>query len=466
MNMKFVLLFYFLFFACHVNSDKNDVFSRDGQLLSSYFSDNMVLQRGEGTTIWGSHVPKTAVLVEIGSMKYETITDENGSWSVTIKSYKAGGPYNIIASSEDIHQILNNVYFGDVWMCAGQSNMTWPLKKTKKDLWNFETDSIFMSHLGIKKTLSLEPSHSVNTLDGGWQSLDSPLKGNFSALAYHFGKHVKANLNVPIGLVHISYPDSRIEAWLSDRSNSNIDTGKPYDIASVIHNGMIKPLEGLKIKGVLWYQGESNNLSKHDSFLYRYKLKQLILDMRSHFESKALPFLIVGLPNYESIPVDGNANWAVLRESQAKAAELDFIGIVPTIDLGESNELHPKNKEAVGRRAADVALDVVYGVKNGYNFPSLDTIVVDSISLTLHFSNSYGKLISAADTITGFSLIRKNGFTENVVASIEDSTLTIQLQDPRNIDSLKYAWENDPRSLSLFNASALPISSFRCRVQN
>ena len=360
--------------------------------LPSFFSNNMVLQREKPVTIWGNSTPNTNIAINLDNVLKTVISDTEGHWETSFNPLIVGGPYVLKISTSDTIISFSNILSGDVWLCSGQSNMEFQLQQelyVAEELPNSKIPDIRM--IRMLKQASANRNNEEN-LSTGWLTCDSLSVKLFSAIAYYFGKKLHSETNVPIGLIGSYWGGSTIEAWMSsdtlqtfpefsnilERINSGVatleilnyeadqelqrrneaiknninpetDPYTPYSIRhfpSLLYNGMISPLKKISFKGVIWYQGEANvTRAKQYSRLF----PALIKDWRLQLKNPDLPFYFVQLPNYGIVrDYPYSSQWAELREAQEKALVLPNTGMVVTIDVGECDNIHPKNKRECG----------------------------------------------------------------------------------------------------------------------
>ncbi|WP_254712463.1 sialate O-acetylesterase [Polaribacter pectinis] len=244
--------------------------------LPSFFGNNMVLQQNEKVAIWGEDKPNTKIKI-MGSWgeKSSTETDANGKWQVKLQTPKAGGPYTLkIKGSQNV--TLKNVLIGEVWICSGQSNMEMPLKGKVNEpiigsletILNSKNSQLRFFH--VKKDASLIPLDDVS---GTWQETSPETASNFSATAYYYGKKIQAILGVPVGLIHASWGSSTAEAWTDKETLSQFESvvipkeipkKMKQQVPTLLYNAMLHPFIGYNMKGVIWYQGESNKLRANE----------------------------------------------------------------------------------------------------------------------------------------------------------------------------------------------------------
>ena len=225
---------------------------------------------------------------------------------------------------------------------------------------------------------------------------------------------------------------------------------------------MIAPLRDFPVAGIVWYQGESNNLNAIDSYEYRTKLSQLITDYKNQW-GKDLRIVVVQLPNYESIPINGNANWAILRESQSTAAHIEGVTTVTTLDLGESNKLHPSDKQNIGYRAALAAESLTHTFENLCTGPIYIASHIVGHQLSIEFSHIGEGLVSKGEKIE-FSLLENNGTQRLAYGIVKNNMVVIDLPYIDSIQEIQYAWDNNPPHIALYNKAGYPAASFRIRL--
>lgn len=466
MNMKSVFLCSFLCFF----SAKADV------TLPAIFSDNMVLQAGMPVRVWGKAQPGEAVTVSITGNQAVSVSDRDGKWSVLLPEMPYCGSYDLKITGKNTI-VLKNVLTGDLWICSGQSNMRLSMAKSL----NAEKEIAIAVHPQLR-LFNMEWHTSDKPCDnvrGRWAVCTPKSVAGFSAVAYFFGRELVKSRNIPIGLIHATKGGSTVRAWidretlesnpalescrdwcLSQRQNARVNE-PDYKMPSYLYNAMIAPIMPLNVKGVIWYQGESDVGMAHK---YRNAFTVLISDWRSRWGQKDMPFLFVQLPNY-SDPEKHAAfkdGWAVLREAQLLVSkDVANTAMAVTIDLGESNDIHPKNKEDVGKRLALTARMYVYHENIVCAGPAYEKMRIENNKIRLFFSSVGTGLKSASGTaLTGFTVAGRDNVFHKAVACIEDDEVVVwsdKLSEPLNV---RYAWANDPEC-SLYNNEGLPASPFR-----
>ena len=315
------------------------------------FGSNCVLQQKMILPVFGSAASGESVTVTIGTQSVSTTTPSSGKWRVNLQPMAAGGPFTLKAQGTN-SVTLSNVMVGEVWVASGQSNMD-DVKLNMADGWaavsSAPADSSLRFLMSIPRVTATTPSSEITT--GTWTADSTSSRGNFSAVAYYFARELRRRLNVPIGIIWASRGATVIEQWM-DRSYTT-DLGITYHgegsafTYAQYYYGMIRPLMPYGIKGVAWYQGESNAGLDHNQY---YKLLVAFEKCwRTDWGQGAFPFLLVQLPPFGG--ATSNGGWAEVREAQLKASEtLARTALAITIDVGDPAQIHPTNKEPVGVR--------------------------------------------------------------------------------------------------------------------
>lgn len=373
--------------------------------LPNILSNNMVLQQSTEVKLWGKATPNSIVTVSPSwdEVLYNIKSDIDGKWSVKIKTPSAGYNSYEIKISDGNELTLTNILIGEVWFCSGQSNMEMPLKgfvncPIKKANEIIATSSKWkgIRVATVEKNGQLSP---VEDCECTWEISSPENAPDFSATAYHFAMMMNTVLDIPIGIINCSWGGSTVEGWLSREIVSNYsDINLDKDIRNedghnwwhylspiIMYNGMLKPLQNYTIKGFLWYQGESN-VGKHDTYAER--LKTMVELWRKDWGIGELPFYFVEIAPFGSTEFNFSA---FLREAQFKAQSIiNNSGMISTndlVDYYEKDNVHPKDKENVGKRLAYMALDKTYNIKGiksvGPIYKCMD-IKEDSIILSFY----------------------------------------------------------------------------------
>jgi sialate O-acetylesterase len=473
--------------------------------LPAVFSNNMVLQREMRVPVWGWADPGEKVKAEIGGHFSETVAGKDGKWKLFLGPLDAGGPFQLIVTGQNAITI-NNVMVGEVWVCSGQSNMAMEVQESANARQEISSaDYPQIREFQVKRYKSLKPMDDVSPTEhpemsglNKWEVCDSSTVGHFTAVGYYFGINLYKKLNIPIGLIHASWGGTTAEAWtphdtletdpelnlilkhwpdynndeewlkeeyekyvkeVEKAQKQGITEPLYFNEPSVLFNGIIAPLIPYAIRGVAWYQGESN---AYRSYQYRTLLPALIKRWRSIWGEGTFPFLIVQLANYHFEP----QVFPELREAQCMALSLPKTSMVVTIDLGDSASIHPLNKQEVGRRLFLAAANMVYGEDIMCSGPAFKSMYITGNKCSLTFINEgEGLTLKGSRTLTGFTIASSNRVFYDAKVIIDGNKVVVWNDDVSNPVAVRYAWANYPHGCNLYNQqgnkSYLPASPFR-----
>lgn len=447
--------------------------------LPAIVSSNMVLQRNTTIQIWGWADAGEKVILEASWLNgpLSVNADNEGNWSVEVKTTKSKDPQTIKIAGKKSSITLENILFGEVWLCSGQSNMQMPLK-------GFDGQPVFGSALAIAK--STNPNLRLFSVDRvgsktplkdvgkytAWQQASPDNVSDFSAVAYYFGQQLQEILDVPVGLIHTSWGGSSVQAWISTEEISNyqkinlkdVDISKNTNrIPTALFNSMIKPLIPYTIKGALWYQGESNRQHPKE---YKELFPAMVKDWRTRWNIGDFPFYYVQIAPYQynsgKDVFQNTDNSAFIRETQLQCLELiPNSGIAITMDIGEERNIHPAKKKEVADRLLLNALNQNYGYTavDGTT-PIYDSHEQEDGGLVLKFKNTkYG--IYAYNGLTGFEIAGDDRVFYPAEAKIVDrKNVFVKNENVPDPVAVRYAWQ-DWIIGTLYNTSLLPASSFR-----
>ncbi len=614
--------------------------------VSAFFGDHMVLQRDKPVTIWGVAKPGDAVTVTLEKIKGSAIADKQGKWKISLSSFSAGGPVELMIQTKNETKTFSDVLIGEVWLCSGQSNMQFKVSQAinaKQEI--SQANNPMIRQVRIPNKLSLQPEEFIDSTE--WIISSPQTTGEFTAVGYFFARDIYDRLKVPIGLLYDNWGGSQVESWISRdammgseelknyaqqipanwaeseaRMNQvereatakqnggklpvmteeevlkendgypgwfssspgswdwkslpafrglgymakelNLDStqaamgsllslgtndskyrlfingkfiqegqsaeiiiqlppltwkaGKnillieqgaaikqpwngmglhgesaqlfinfggdkisladnhwkmlarfdqPHSFSrfmnnegTTIYNAMIHPLTSLKIKGVLWYQGEANT---GRAFEYRKTFPLLINSWRKEWADE-FPFIFVQLSSFGSNEsANAGSGWAELREAQSNTLRLSKTGMAVTTDIGDPNDIHPKNKQEVGRRLAALALNDIYGISQTANGP-----VYDSVSFSNHqarlFFTSVGKGLVSKDPygyLRGFEVAGTDKKFYYAQAEIQGNQVVVRSDSVSDPVAIRYGWSDAPADINLYNLDGFPASPFR-----
>lgn len=439
--------------------------------LASPFSDHMVLQRGRPLPIWGTATPLEKIEVAFRDCKQETTADEHGHWRVDLPAQDLGAAAELkVNASNSI--TLTDVVVGEVWLCSGQSNMEWSVERcgdAEKEIADATRPTIRL--FTAKRTTSAEPQAR---LEGSWSVCDPESVKGFSATAYYFGRELSKHLEVPIGLIHSSWGGTPVESWVEPQSLreelqaqallTHWDAAIAADekksgaahAPSRLYNAMIAPLVPFALRGSIWYQGESNASRAEE---YRALFPRLIHSWRAAWGQGDFSFLFVQLANFNT-KSDPRA-WAELREAQTMALALPATGMAVTIDIGNSTDIHPQNKQDVGKRLALWALVHDYGRDLVCSGPLYRRITVRDHEIAIEFDYAKGLMTAENKPLQGFEVAGSDREFHPADARIEGARVIVSSAAVAKPIAVRYAWRDDPQGANLRNAADLPASPFR-----
>ncbi len=436
--------------------------------LPSVFSDNMVLQQKSEVAIWGWGVPNEKVKIVGSWNSSDTVVataQNNSRWKANLKTGEAGGPYSLtIKGSSQI--ILKNVMLGEVWICSGQSNMEWSFNHKIKDgdqeVANANYPDIRIFH--IPKVGDDYPQRDCNA---NWTECSPSTIRTTSALAYFFGRELHKNLNIPVGLIVSAWGGTPAEVWLKKelvendpelKEASGKITEYPWwpNLPGVAYNAMIAPVVPFGLAGVIWYQGESN-VSTSQTY---YKLfRKLIENWREDFGCQ-FPFYYVQIAPFAY--GDSAQKACILREQQVKAMDIPNTGMVVISDLVEDvKNIHPLNKQDVGKRLANWAFAEVYGMPvTAYKSPVYKSMTIKKNRIQIFFHNADNGLFCPDKRITHLKIAGKDRQFADAEAKIKGNSIMVYNHNIKQPVAVRFAFDNASIP-NLFNTEGLPVSLFR-----
>ncbi len=473
--------------------------------VAAVFSDNMVLQRDQPVHLWGKHIPGKKVTVKFAGIQKQTIVKNDSSWSVFFPSQKANAdPQSVSVSSSNGKIELKNILIGDVWICSGQSNMEWAMRKEMH--WNDEkvhTNNPLIRFLNpppagryvynekYKDSLLRRLNKDSFYLWNGWKVCDNVSIQPMSAVAYYFAKAVTASEQIPIGLINLSIGGAPIETfistdalknnpafsskmngnwlynsslpnWIRERGRQNVEgvADVPTDEYGPAHaykpgfafESGIKPLLSFPIKGMLWYQGESNAEEIERVAEYNSLVKLMVEAYRKQWKQPSMPFYFVQLSSIER-PL-----WPQFRDEQRKELnEIPHTGMAVCSDIGAKNDVHPTNKKDVGERLARWALLNDYHKKIIPSGPLPVKAVYKNGVVEIKFQYADGMKTSDGKELRGFSVDGNNP----AAAIISNNKVVISAQQKPAF--VYYGWQPFTDA-NLVNAEGLPASTFKLEI--
>lgn len=472
-----------------------------GLKLAAPFTDNMVLQRNQPIVVYGTANGGDRIEVLFKQQKQTAITNRYGKWKISFPAATHGGPYELTVQAKGKNIVLKNILVGDVWFCSGQSNMAFPLQKSengsaevKKAITNstirlFNAKTIRETDDTAWDSITLVKTNQLKYFSGTWSVCDSTSAKDFSAIAYYFGKNIAGEENVPVGLIQVAVGGSPIESWIDrytlehddkvvdvltgwrksdflkpwvkERADVNLKNAidakqrHPYAPCYNFEAGIEAFIE-FPIKGVLWYQGESN---AHNIELHEHLMAVMVQSWRKAWGYN-FPFYYVQLSGFD-LP-----SWPEFRDSQNRLQKIiPNSGMAVSTDYGDAQNIHPVKKKEVADRLALLALHYTYGKSVAANGPS--AVKAEQKGENILVSFSFAKKLATANKkeLVSFELVTDKGKHLESKATIVNNQVVITIPKGEKITAVLYAWK--PFTLAnLVNEAGLPSSTFKLELKS
>ena len=447
--------------------------------LAALFTDGMVLQQQAQVPIWGWADPQATVILQTSwnGQKYRAKADDLGQWKIRVQTPAAGGAYQIKVAEKNVIE-LQDILIGEVWLCSGQSNMEMPLKGYPGQPILGSTEAIMNSKdeqlriYTVPRNPLLQPA--VDSKPSSWKKAEPQSVVGFSATAYFFGRQLRKTLGVPVGLIHSSYGGSNVEAWMEASwlvDQQDIQIPKQEEglkdknrVPTMLYNGMIHPIAGYGIRGMIWYQGESN-YERPDQ--YETLFPRMVEKFRDLWGNKELPFYFTQIApfDYAALPpyhVGEKYNSAYLRDAQRKSLDkIPQAGMAVTMDLGEQNCIHPAHKQQSGERLAYLALHDSYGFSTlNLKSPRYDKLEIKGSTAVLSFSDAPLGLTVYGKEVKTFEIAGKDKQFYPAEAVLKGKIIVVASPKVAEPVAVRYAFK-DYIIGDVFGVNGLPLSSFR-----
>jgi sialate O-acetylesterase len=431
--------------------------------LPEIFSDNMVLQQKSDVIFWGWAKTGEKIVLKADWMDAEinTIVNNQGKWRLTVKTPAAGGPYNIYLKGYN-ELTLKNVLIGEVWLCSGQSNMEWSaamgINNAEEEIKNASYPEI--RFFSVYHSTSQYPQDHIT---GEWTASTPESMRNFSVLAYLYARKLHEVLGVPIGVINSSWGGTPAEAWMPEeviqqdeflRNAAAKQQPVPWGPVETarLYNSMISPIIPFRIAGVLWYQGEANTIN---AYAYTELLSALIKSWRTKWDYE-FPFYYAQIAPYKyGKPFEG----VQVRDAQRKALTVPNTGMVVLSDIGDTIDIHPKNKQDAALRFANLALNRYYNaVKTEDAGPLFKDMRIEKNKAIIYFDHTDG-LYAKGEKLNCFEIAGLDKVYYPATAKIKDNQVIVQSDKVKIPVAVRFAWSNTATP-NLFNAANLPASCF------
>jgi hypothetical protein len=479
--------------------------------LPALVSDNMVLQQNTKVNLWGWASPNEKINIQLGwqNASKEVIADPEGNWKVAVDTPQGSEKAYSITINASNKIVLNNVLIGEVWICSGQSNMYFPVGKEegtwKTGVKNYEEEIVNANYANIRffTVLTNASPKPLDDVTGRWAACSPETIKTFSAVAYFYGRELYQKLKIPIGLISSSWGGTKAEAWTSqdvlegnpefltileedakneklyqekletyylnlknERLTNNNDLSKtelkkPKKEANktsyVLYNAMLHPLINYTIKGVIWYQGESNS---GKAKLYQTLFPAMVKNWRDDWKQGDFPFYYVQITPHKGQTPE-------IRESQLLSLKvIPNSGMAVTTDVGDTNNIHPIDKQTVGHRLALIAFAKTYSQdKLVYSGPIYNHMKIKKDKIQLFFDYVDSGFKKTTENLKEFEIAGEDKIYHSAFAKIDGKTIIVSSEKVKNPKSVRFAWKAVPDP-NLFNAENLPASPFRTDVEN
>ena len=498
--------------------------------LAPLFTDHAVLQRDKPVPVWGRATAGERITVRFHGQSGGTVAGADGRWIVFLDQFAtdANGADLTVTGRDTL--TLHDIVVGDVWLCSGQSNMEFTVSRAQNAAAEIAAANFpLIRHIKVRNTVAESPADTVAT--SGWLPASPQTAGTFTAVGYFFARDIFQKTGVPIGLVHSSWGGTPVESWMSPAAlagnpaftfvterwrqnlaeypakkaafdlalaewtkadaDAKVSRKEPYAAwqkknprpraprgagdswtPASLFNGMINPLLPYALRGALWYQGESN--AEHAAE-YHPLFAAMITAWRAHFGQGDIPFYWVSLANYK-VPTDKtDTTYAFLREAQTQTLALPHTGQALAIDVGNPDDIHPTNKQEVGRRLALLARNRVYGLTGDDTGPTFVEAKREGAATS---TGSKGSPQAGSGQALRVTLAHAAGLLAHdkpvqslevagadrkffpATAKIERDTLLVSAREVKEPVAVRYAWRNAPEA-NLYNGAGLPAVPFR-----
>lgn len=482
--------------------------------VPSIFSNNMVVQRDKPVAVWGTADPNESIGVRLGAQQAACSADAKGRWKISLNPQPAGGPYELVIAGHNSSKTIKNVMVGEVWLCSGQSNMALNVSTVEggeAELLNAKANPNIRLCF-----IKGEPTHAQQSdVPTFWEVSSGQTARQFSAIGYFVAQKLEKELKVPVGVIMCACPHSRIESWMTKRSLDALVEGKkelerselahkqyaalrdeflekmtqwklksqqgeasaepapvpPKNLyepnsaskglpACSVFNSFVAPIAGYTVKGILWYQGESN---VGEAAKYQLYFPALIREYRKLWGQETMPFCFVQLgPASKPDAVPSESGIAALREAQAKACLVPGAQMAIAIDAAnpETMDWHFTDKRLIADRLARIVLATQYNKPVQYKAPIFDSQTIDGKEIRVFFRNADRGLAVKGNEIKGFAIAGPDRKFVWAKAEIEGGSVKVWNDTIPHPAMVRYAWANHPLC-NLYGADGMPVAPFR-----
>lgn len=448
-------------------------------VLPKILGNNMVLQRDKPVAIWGTASAGETVIVKFAGQEKKIVTDTSGNWMVMFAPMPASaqGREMLISGTNTIK--LENILVGEVWLCSGQSNMSYEMRKNSKvrrpdtTTVNTPIDELEHAHnpeirifLVTQKNL-----RKPDSTHSGWDVAEGTALRDFSAAGYFFAKNLHHDLKVPVGIICSAISGSRIEPWAPQQAFGAVPYFKQNNIKvdgdpGKLYVNMIQPVAPFTLRGFLWYQGESGAYLT-ETISYTYKMEALINWWRKLWADKTLPFYYVQIAPFYYSKAKSNLTYSIytepeFREAQTMALKIPHTGMIVTTDLNDSlTNIHPAFKWVVGQRLALQALANTYGKKVVFSGPMYDKMRISGNQIVLSFKYTGDGLVSHDNKpLNYFEIAGNDGRFVTADAVIKGDKVIVSSPQVSSPTAVRFGW-TEVAEPNFYNKNGLPAVPFR-----
>ena len=441
--------------------------------MPSFFGDGMVLQQEAPCNLWGTANANRTIKIKTSwdGKTYKVNADKQGKWKAQVNTPVAGGPYDIVLNDgEDTR--LSNVLVGEVWICSGQSNMEMPMKGFKGQPVEGANEELIhgsdtqLRFFTVKRNASITPLDSVK---GEWSEATSASIRQFSATAYYYGKALRSNLKVPVGLILTAWGGSAVEAWMTEDwlkafptvkiPKTQAEVNKTYQrCPTALYNGMLHPLIGYTMRGVIWYQGEEN---VNRSANYAAQFGGMIKGWRDEWKQGNFPFYYCQIAPYDYSLINWDFNSALLREQQSKVEkEVENTRMAVMLDAGLEYGIHPRKKKEAGERLALLSLANTYGVKGLPDYATYSKVTFQNDTAVVAFDRSKEWVyFQNGTTSDNFEIAGEDKVFHKAKVWTSRNRVYVKSEEVKKPVAVRYGFHNWVKGDLMHDG--LPVSSFR-----
>lgn len=438
------------------------------------FSDNLVIQANQNFTIFGECDDQDEIYLSFDQITQKAVI-ENGTFRAVFPAQSYGTGHSIKLFSKESELELHNVAIGEVWLAGGQSNMEYPLSKSLSGRLEAMLNDCDIRYLSVRD-------------DGiqDWQCVDGETC-DLSAVGYYFARIVAHKLSVPFGIIHVNKGATSVFHWISEEKCLSDDVLKPYVLTNLAEykdvsepftpcwmgasyeakyghffETCISKLKSMKIRGVIWYQGESDAAGEESAQLYKRAFRLLCEEWRAFFGSPDLPFIMTTIANYSGDWIGGKHStaWAYMREAQAWIGEhFESVYCINGTDCGNEYNIHPIEKETIGKRMAACALAEVYGYPIPYKSPRFQSAVLAGNEVTVYFTDTYSEIFIGNGELHGVCIQDGYRVWREVNGWVQDDKLILNVAGIYKPQYIQYGFTNGC-DLRIYNKYGNPLFAF------